>query len=537
MNYFNKMLKLFVKVPQVILSYIVLIVLSNVYMYKLLDTFLIDYQKNGAAATDALYFCGDIRYLCIVFFICWFFISFEFSRKVSVSPIKEVFMAFGKRGILPFINQIMIILLAIFLFTINMMIYAWIGHTRLNCPPQILEQLVKVLVVDVFFLSAASSGMGLLVSRVKRKFAGYAIFLFLILYMIPDYNSILQDGLSNFSGLLQAIHSIVCIMPQDISYTYDALYGLPFEQYRLLNMLFWIVLGNVAFIGFHFWEGKKARKIAVGICSLALLGLVIAIVNKGSVVRMDEQLRNVTSYYAENETRDEKASFRVKKYQIDFRIDQALTADCKMELEGDINRPSYLFTLYHNYIVKHVYNGEGEKMDFEQQGDYITITADKPTQSITMNYSGSGDVFYSNQNACFLPGFFPYYPRAGAVKIFDGDQMQFLSCQEEKTEYDVSVKSFGKIFTNLSKKGERYQGQEDNLTIISGNYETVQKDSVTYVTLPMQKSSEWVSDKITQPFVVAIPSSTTFLTLLDNGYVTDSCLFVRDREFIEEEMK
>ena len=547
------MIKLFIKVPQIVFAYIILLGASNVYMYRLLDSFLQEYQNAGASATDALYFYGDIRYICIVFFICWFFISFEFSRKLSDSMIKEVFVSLGKRSILPYVSQILVILMAIILFTINIALYAVTAYARLDCPPEIVAQMVKVLIFDVFLLSMASSGMGLLVSCVKRKFAGYAIFLLLILYMIPDYYSILQDTLSNLSALLQGIHSIVCILPQDVTYAYDALYGLPFEYYRLLSMLFWITLGYVAFARVYFVKGRRLKKMVIGVYSLFLLILLIAAASKGSVLRMDDELRDVTSYYAENESKVERVPYQVKKYQMDFKIRKELSAECKMELGGDINQKKYIFTLYHNYKVRHVYDGDGKEMRFEQRGDYITVYVDKPLNCIKMNYSGSGDLFYSNRNACFLPGFFPYYPKAGAVKIYDFDNMVFLSNQDTKAEFDVSVKYSQSLVTNLSKENSRYKGITENLTMISGNYEEIKEGSNTYITLPMQKSSyqlvseyqkksiqeqvakliEYLDgnplDEFTQPLLIIIPKSSTFVTLLDSFYTTDSYLMLSEQ--------
>lgn len=548
MKYYNKIVKLFIKTPQIIITYILLFFISNIFMCKLFVSFWNEYQAVGSSASDSLYFYGDIRFLGIVLFICWFFISFELAKKLDT--VKEVFVALGKRSIIPYMNQILVLLLGIVIIAADISVYAILAYECLECPPQIFSQMIKVLVWDVLFLSMASSGMGLLVSCIKGRFAGYVIFLLLILCMVPDYYSILRDMLPLDGGIIEKLHDIVCFLPQDVSYTYDSLYGLPFERYRLAGMLFWIVVGVAAFIRVYYIKGKILKRFVIGVYVVAAFLLLTGVINKGSVLRMDDELRNVTSYYADHVAKVEETEYEVTKYQIDFKIRNELTAKCRMELGGNIDQEKYILTLYHGYTVKNIYDSLGEKMNFDQDGDYITIYVDKPTDYLTLDYSGVGGFFYSNQNACFLPGFFPYYPRIGFLEIFDTDNQIFLSNQDKKVQFDIGLDVPGDCVVNLSKENNRYKGTTENLTIISGNYEEITDDTNKCVVLPMQKSSyqfanqfkrngiqkQWnqlikyldgdLTEEFDQSLCVIIPNSTTFATHLEGIYLTDSCLLL-----------
>lgn len=552
MKYYKNLLKIFVKTPQILLTYLLLFGVSNVYLYKVLRAFGDEFKASGALSTDSIYLYGDMRLICIVFFICWFFISFESVKKFN--SIKEIFAAMGGRSIIPYISQIFVLLCGILLFTVNVAVYAVIGYYALECPSLVLGQMVKVLLVDVFLLSVASSGMGLLVSGIKIKFLGYAIFLFLVFYMIPDYYNIMQEMLPFSQEIMAKIHSVICFLPQDVTYSYDALYGLPFEEYRLMSMLFWAVLGSAVFIKVYFIKRKTGKRIMAGLYGAICLTILLRGINQGSVLRMDDEVRHVTSYYADHEGKVEGVNYEIKSYQINFEITNKLSAECRLQLQGDTNQKQYLLTLYHGYKVKYIKDGQGNSMNFKQDGDYITIYADNPTECLNLYYCGSGDIFYSNKNACFLPGFFAYYPRSGFVEVFDSDNMVFSVRKEREAEFDIGIRGVGKFIMNLPEKQERYKGSVENLTIVNGNYEEIKAADCKYIALPMQKSSYSVinayrnnkfqkeltelqdflgedSSKIFDGIgcVIVIPNSTTFVSHLENFYATDSYLLLSEQ--------
>lgn len=552
MKYCINLVKIFVKTPQMLLTYLLLLGFSNYYLYKVFTAFSDEFKAAGPLSTDSIYFYGDIRYICIVFFICWFFISFEAAKEID--SVKEIFAAMGGRSILPFISQMLVLLCGILLFTVNVAIYAVVGYYALECPSWVLGQMVKVLLVDVFFLSVASSGMGLLVSAIKIKFMGYVIFMFIVFYMIPDYYNIIQEKLPFSQEIMERIHSVICFLPQDVTYSYDALYGLPFEGYRLMSMLFWGVLGIVSFIKVYFIKREIVKKVIVGLYGAVALTILLIGFNRGSVLRMDDELRHVTSYYAEHEGRVEEVDYEIESYQINFEITNKLSAECRLHLQGDTNQKQYLFTLYHGYKVKYIRDGEGNIMDFKQDGDYITIYADNPTEYLDLYYCGSGDIFYSNGNACFLPGFFTYYPRSGFVEIFDTGNMVFSTRKEKKSVFDIGIKGMGKYILNLPEEQERYKGSVENLTILNGYYEEIKEGSCRYIALPFQKSSyslinsfknndlqkeltelkKFLGDSSFEIFdstacVFVIPNSTTFVTHVEGFYLTDSYVLLSEQ--------
>ena len=76
MKSFVKTIKLFLKSPQIILAYLVLLGVSNVFFSQLYKAFVAEYEKWGDKGTDSLFFLSDMGYLCYGFFVFWVFISY-----------------------------------------------------------------------------------------------------------------------------------------------------------------------------------------------------------------------------------------------------------------------------------------------------------------------------------------------------------------------------------------------------------------------------------------------------------------------------
>ncbi len=526
-------------------------------MWQLLTAFLREYRERGTAASDAAFFYGDMQYFCIVFFVFWFFISFEFARKMQ--PVREVIRVMGKRSVIPFLHQLLVLASMIFLFAANVAVYGIVAYSRMDFPPAIVEQSVRLILYNIFLLSCASAGMGILVSCIPRKMVGYGVFLLLIASMVPDYYEMLQQAFPQsgwFQTLLQRAYGVWCFLPPDVSCLPDGLYGFSFESYRLAAMIFWIVAGCAVWMGACFATEKKKKRLVAGTYAGVLAVLFLTAFGRESVLRQNDAIWNAELYAIqqdENPAQRVGADFHIKKYVIDFSVGRKLAAKCRMQLEGSPAGNRYAFTLDRGYRVEDVRDGAGNPLPFTQEGDVVTVRADAAEDSVEMTYSGYSNLFYSNSNACFLPGFFPYYPRAGVREIMSEDHI-FHGDEEEKAYFDVSVSGDDGYVVNLAPRDGRYRGTAESLTIVNGHYEEMDEDGRRYIFYPMEKSSYDVMNRIKSgdmkkqvekllnflgasgddgaknlldvPLIIAIPDSTLFNSLLKGPYLSDSCLLI-----------
>ena len=168
-----------------------------------------------------------------------------------------------------------------------------------------------------------------------------------------------------------------------------------------------------------------------------------------------------------------KADFNIEMYDIDFTIDNKLKSLVKMEIGEQTKENSYQFTLYHGYKIKKVYDEKDNELEFSQNGDYFEVF--KPNgenlDSIIVEYSGFSEAFYSNRQAVFLTGLFPYYPQAGYNKVFSLDEYRYVPNQNGASKFSVSVDSKMNLVSNLDGDGKNFDGVAQNLSLIGGYYE------------------------------------------------------------------
>lgn len=82
MKYCGKVVKSFIKTPQIVLPYLLLLVVSNIYLYKVFKAFWDEFKTAGAMSADSIYFYGDIRYICIVFLSAGFLFHLRRQKKL-----------------------------------------------------------------------------------------------------------------------------------------------------------------------------------------------------------------------------------------------------------------------------------------------------------------------------------------------------------------------------------------------------------------------------------------------------------------------
>ncbi len=552
MTFFRKMIQFFIKIPQVMGAYVLLLLGCNVYMFQLLRAFLNDAEVSGAKCSDPINFIGDVRIICFLFFVFWFFISYEYFRKLKESDIEEVLVSVGVRKGLVYTNQVLVLISAIGVLVANITVYVLIGYVKLKFPELLVGPMLQMLFIDCLLLSIASSFVGILVSRIRARLGAYIILAVMILFNMPDYFQLLLEQVGGNVDFLCEMKKFISILPPDISETYDALYGLPFEWYRISGMLLWILSGSIWMVYKSFHGKRMFQRMICGVYVGVLIILVLGITNRGSVLLMNETIREVNMYYNMHEGQEEEAGYEITAYDMELSVNNELDAICKVKIEAPSEMNEYKFTLYHGYKIKEVRNQNGTAVSFEQNGDYVQIMGEKAQteEEFTFVYEGSSNLFYANNERCFLAGVFPFYPQAGWRPLFD-DQCKLIPYHTAPVSFSVKMDYPNELVSNLTYKDGRWTGMTNSLLFVSGNIDKAEQKEQK-ICYPLQKSSyqcvsryksddfqkEWkaqmeflgtpqVQYRIPEKkAVVCIPNSTNFMSLAYGYYETDSYVLV-----------
>lgn len=368
----------------------------------------------------------------------------------------------------------------------------FLTYVMLKFAVLLAAQLVEVLalhmlgeaILNVLAPCIVALLLGAWAARRLNRYAGYAV-LALFAFLIGPYAEIVpmlaQAGIANGgTGLnLYPIYDLFRVLAPDPTWNMDALYGLPLETTRWALAGFWIagllvllpVAGNR-----HARAGSITRIALAALAALCLLYTFLP----NSVLRRDYRFFGGSSivseqiYYQiqaqEHPERERAADFVVDRYDMELSAGRELQASVAMEISGNADSGPYHFTLYHGYRVERVENEHGEALEFAQQGDYVTVnTAERP-RTITFDYRGNGGIHLANHQGVFLPGYFPYYPVPGFVRVWDDVRLSPIADFSNVTpaQFSVAFDAGAPVASNLEFMNGRYQGRTVTPSFVGG---------------------------------------------------------------------
>jgi len=117
-----------------------------------------------------------------------------------------------------------------------------------------------------------------------------------------------------------------------------------------------------------------------------------------------------------------------------------------------------------------VLDSAGRRLEFVQNGDYVTVTSDERHERLTFSYRGSGGLYPANSQCVFLPGYFPYYPVPGFVRVWDElFAAPVMDVDDEATaEFTVSFRFPTALYSDLEQQDGRFRGYSAAPTFVGG---------------------------------------------------------------------
>ena len=266
--------------------------------------------------------------------------------------------------------------------------------------------------------------------------------------------------------------------------------GLQTEWTRFAVQFFWILLclGMLCSI--------KKRKLCISGC-LLLACSVACLIYAQLPASTYRHYNSNTDYYLYKEQANglqETADigYTIQDYDLKLDFGRQLKVEGTLVIEAEKPMDAFVFTLYRGYKLKSLESTQ--PITWSLQDDLVTIHTEKPTEqlSITLQYQGYNNLFYSNMDGAMLPGWFPWYPMAGEKQIY----LNFETWNSEYNTYNriepahirLDVQAPFTLVSNLAQTSERvYEGESDSITIIGGYIEKTE-DPVIANILPLNLS-------------------------------------------------
>ncbi len=304
--------------------------------------------------------------------------------------------------------------------------------------------LSSLLVYAVFFLAALSD------LQLRTFFLGDLTRLVALYDFLPTLFFMLAGALTGFAGSRSAAATVSVVVFFVFSSAFiDCLWNLSDVTdffYRVGNLFRFYVpilvgdfyhifpMGSGCFARALFWIFLVAALLCVAVRKRLLCGIVpmaaalICLAYHlspdgmpvyGDFASMHDASDNGVYYYRGREWTEAPADFGVESYVMELEVGRQLEAEVAVRLtEGSGERDIYRFTLFHGFCLSSVTDQDGQKMDYDRDGDFITVYGGKGVEEIRFAYAGSGKSFYATGYAVYLPSFFPYYPVPGHHIIY-----------------------------------------------------------------------------------------------------------------------
>lgn len=431
-------------------------------------------------------FNGYCYYLSFTFFALFLFLAYEYFYKSKKDKCEEVFSCikdarmrifFSQFAVLECVNVLLCVLIYFSFIAWSIVGYDFGGTVLLLC--------LKIVLFNFFLPITVAILFGKLVSYCVKRSSAYMLLVIIFGAFVGSVFTVVDFLFRNFGINLYDIWSFFSIFQLDLGYHSDFVIFYDLLPYRLFADFFWIIAAITVILLKERIPIKKTVISVSAICLAATVALTLYpqqkhIDEKGEMYKTisDEALCYLDGKMPEKQ---EKASFEVTAYNLDIKIRLNMFVRASVEVSNP-ELSEYIFTLFHGFTLKNVTDSKGNKLDFEQNGDYITVKrSSEPLKNIVMEYKGGSSEYYSNLQGVNIPNTLAFYPLAGFVKLRKDQSLNMLEL-EKPTEFKVNFDYNKKVFSNITEIGyNQFDGKTTAPVFLAGFVESVEYKGVKIV--------------------------------------------------------
>lgn len=449
------------------------LIVSYSAMYAASFFTLFSLYRSLSAPISFLLSSLKLGILGIVYFA---FASYEFTSQIQRIGGRECIAVVRGAERNLFFSEILILLIPLIFW--SMLIWGWQIASYLSngsdYPIYVAHSLLSVLLYCTM-PSIISIFLGACLASRGRPTAYGCIALASILFSSVSLQILSGGGIGGFQFV--SVLDWFSISVPNSNWVADGVYGISMEFCRWVLVAFWSLLLLAALL-WKYSAGKERRlRFIAGLTGLLAIvcGVRFAFRSNDYVLYKDNRINSiVNSEYQYRRDREAPsavpADFTVEQYELDLSIQHNLKAEATLCLsQSDLSL--YQFTLYHGLNVHSVVNEMGESLDFQRNGDFLDVSSTKPIKAMTIFYSGQTWKYFANEQGVALPGYFPYYPMAGHLPIWDQNNHSIkVNTKFNETYFSIRVNTALKVFSNLPEQADKntFSGTASTVSLYAG---------------------------------------------------------------------
>lgn len=461
--------------------------------YVLFLIFTVCYGIHNTKRGHYLALEGCLIQMSLFAFILFAFLAFEFFSKCRNCHMEEGLICTGK-GYKKFLAvQFVFFTILISVFTLLMIVFEvllCIVNNAMN--EKLIIQVLAGALLNYFLIPVMGACFGLFFSLIAKRLNAYLMLVLICLISSPMFNDIGLLIYAEGNGIdITPFFNLFDFFTPDLTWRPVYALGHSILPYRWITVFFWcFFLIALSLCKMSIPKTNKNYLKQLPVFMLAAICFITCLIPSSKVKRnSDNPTDSVMAdyeYYS-----DEKNAETIQTKESDFSITECeaqLSADLKLRAKVSVtvdktNLKEYCFTLYHGYKLKAVTDENKNHLDFEQNGDCITVYNESQISKILMTYSGYSPQFYTNAQGIFLPAYFPYLPHSGWSPVYDRNHQginRFFF--DENTSFDIKVNGLQKTYCNFEETDKNhFTGKGTGATLVSGLYEETKVDGIKVI--------------------------------------------------------
>lgn len=475
------------------LSYIVSYAIFLVFViFRIISSNISVISAINSNMLQALTFLNITLKFAYLIFVFFMIMTFEYAREIRRVFINEVFdtVPCGRKQVYGSIISFQILLLSILalsILLINVISYEIIGISS----KVVLVHIVKNILINLWLIPIIGILLGCILASLSRSVVAILIMLSVAYTTSPAagrIESIITTSIPQLTSVIHKVHSLFNIFTPALDAEPDAVFGYSLLPYRIELIGLWFLIMLVFYV---YNLNLRNKGITIFVCiilSITACFILIRFMQPSSVVIRSQYSYDTVyddwEYYANNEQFSEEANYVITEYDIQLKIGRSISAIIEIKVD-DASLDEYKMTLYHKFKIYNIETKSGDELAFEQNGDCLRIIKNNSdiSEGIVIYYNGTSNKFYATVQGTYLPGYFPYYPKAGYYTLFDNDLFGFNRViNSSNTQYTVEVLSSDDFYCNLDQiKKNKFSGECSDVSLVSGFYKVKKIDDTKIV--------------------------------------------------------
>lgn len=427
----------------------------------------------------SLYFLSFALRFSLITLIFFMFIAYEFFTRAKRDAALE-WIAAAPNGLWKLYGNQLAVMAAVDMVValppaLLQLLFYGLNHTAYV--PYLFFAL-KCVFVYLFLTPFAGICIAMVASLLTKRIVSYLLMLLFALlgsgYASDLYASAYEITRIDLSNLVRLLE----IMPPSMKYEPSNFYGYSLRGFQITAIFFWVFLCLAVTVALLLRHTRARVRVGVVLpCGLiAASCLILTVLPASTMTQTVYGPKDDGVYYSSDMERDIDAQYRVTSYDMVLKFGRQLTAEVAMAVDSTA-LDTYPMTLYHGYQLKSVTDEKGESLRYTREGDYLTVenNSSGSLREIRLAYVGYSSIFYSNSQAVYLPGSFPYYPQPGFHTVFSTAYEAYeKNVLSQPTQFRIAIKAPYRVYSNLAESNEVFTGTTDAPTLLSGFIDTLE---------------------------------------------------------------